>query len=70
MKCPFNQTEVTIQHNEPPQYERLEVEQIDGTPDCLHLTANDITYTTHYLMKDCLYENCACYQNKHCVRTA
>ena len=70
MKCPYNSNSVTTNHAKPVQYKRLECETVDGAPEVLHWTNNDSTSTTVYHLHDCLKEECAAWQNDHCVRTA
>ena len=70
MKCPYNSNQVQYTHAKPLRYKPLDVENIDGTPDRLHLTVNDSTYTTVFYQHDCGTADCAPWQNGHCVRTA
>lgn len=70
MKCPYILTEVQATHQMPVRYKRLDVENYDGVKDTLHLTANDSICTITETLSDCLKEECAAWQDNHCVRTA
>jgi hypothetical protein len=69
MKCPYNSNQVTTHHKKKVDYDRIEVENADGTPDVLHCTGNDFTDTTIFYQHDCLEKDCAAWQNGRCVRT-
>jgi hypothetical protein len=70
MKCPYNSNQITIHHNKPIKYEKLDVVGIDDVPDVLHCTNNDYSDSTTFYLHDCLREECGAYQNGRCVRTA
>ena len=70
MKCPYVLTEFRIEKPGDVIYQSLDVENPDGTPDRLHLTNNGTTWVTTYKQTDCLGDECAAWQNGHCVRTS
>ena len=70
MKCPYIQNSIEQVHNKPYRYKPLYVENADGTPDKIHLVAQDSTCTTTYYLHDCLKEDCGAWQKEHCIRTS
>ena len=68
MKCPYIWNTVEMVHPKKVRYTAVNIENYDGTPDRLHMTSNDSSYTRQRFMHDCITEDCGAYQNGHCVR--
>ena len=69
MKCPYIYNTIETAHPKKAQYQAMDVENSDGTPERLHLTANDMGYSRQRHFHDCLEKDCAAWQNGRCVRT-
>ena len=68
MKCPYIWNTVETAHPHTARYQAIDVENTDGTPERLHLTANDTGYTRARYFHDCLKEECAAWQDGKCQR--
>ena len=68
MICPYLWTTVENVVQRPFRYSPLDVENIDGTEDRLHMTCNDATTTTKRYFEECAKENCACFYDGKCQR--
>jgi hypothetical protein len=70
MKCPYITNQVQLQIAGEPKVRSVTVTGMDDCQERLHLTVNDITYTTVEYPTECLKEECGAYQNERCVRRA
>lgn len=70
MKCPYNSNYITVHIEKPLRYFDHATEDASGCPEVLHMWQHDSSDTTEFHLHDCLKEECAAWQNGHCVRTA
>ena len=68
MKCPYIWNTVECTHQKDPRYKAMDVENADGTPERLHLTCTDTSYTRIRHFHDCLKEECAAWRDGKCQR--
>lgn len=68
MKCPYIHNTIETIHAFNPRTQSSDVENADGTPDRLHFTTNDSSYTRVRHFHDCLEAECGAYQDGHCIR--
>lgn len=68
LKCPYVYNTIEVSEPRQVRYRVLDVENIDGTEERLHLTSNATSYSRVRHFHDCLKENCAGWQDGRCVR--